>query len=82
MFSFAAKSLGRRFIARKFSDVASKPVENVTKSTGSTLIERLSSFFVGCGVGFAMNFYLVHEELRASNDRFAKTLESIEKRLK
>ena len=33
----------------------------VVKSTGSTLIERLSSFLVGVGVGFGANFYLVHE---------------------
>ena len=84
MLSVAARSLGRRTVCRNFSEAVTgaKPVETVVKSTGSTLIERLSSFFVGCGVGFAANFYLVHEELVASNDRFAKTLASIEKRLK
>lgn len=83
MLSAAARSFGRRTVYRNFSDAAApKPVETIVKSTGSTLIERLSSFFVGCGVGFAANFYLVYNELEASNNRFAKTLESIEKRLK
>ena len=54
---------GSRNIARSIRRMSTKPVEapKVIKSTGSTIVERISSFLVGAGVGFGANFYLVHE---------------------
>ena len=51
------------------------------KNAGSTFIQRFTAFLAGTAVGFGANFYLVHEELLESNERFEKTLQEIQRKI-
>lgn len=61
--------------------VAPPSAAPVAKSGGSSLLQRLTAFFVGCGVGFGCSFYTILEELRDSNMRLEKHFQSFEQRL-
>ena len=84
----SSSSVLLRHRCRKFSTeqpkvaAATIPTIQAASNGGSTLVQRLSSFFIGTAVGFGANFFLVHEELLESNKRFEKTLQDIQKQLK
>ena len=65
------------------SELSNKTVQTVTtvKSRGSTFFERLSSFLVGCAIGFGSISYFIYNELNESNEKFGEDLKSIDKRL-
>lgn len=58
-----------------FSSQASAP------SGGSSLFQRLGSFFAGMGVASAGCGYLIQNELVEANMRFENTLSCLEKRV-
>ena len=60
----------------KLSEV---PQTTVVQQKGSTLMQRLSSFFVGLGIGFSCTFYLVYDELVDSNSKFEHDLKALKK---
>lgn len=47
---------------------------------GSSFLQRLSSFFVGCGVGFGISYYSIYTELVDSNEKFEADLKDIRKK--
>lgn len=49
--------------------------------TGSSLLQRLTSFFVGLGVGGGATLYLVRKELQDSNKLIAREIEGIRARV-
>ena len=53
-----------------------------TGGGGSSFIDRIGSFFIGIGVGFGINVYMVQDELKSSNIAFSKRLADIESKLK
>ncbi len=53
---------------RFFSTPPQAPVTAPVK-VGSTLSQRLGSFFVGLGVGFGVSFYMLHEVIYIFNIR-------------
>jgi hypothetical protein len=49
--------------------------------SGSSLLQRLTSFFVGLGVGGGATMYLVRKELQDSNKLIAREIEGIKARV-
>ena len=60
---------------------ASSRSSSPVSSGGSTFIQRLSSFFVGAGVGFGVAFYYIYEELKDSNNKIEAYIHAQEARL-
>jgi hypothetical protein len=65
------------------SDLSKKVAEVKTnlKNRGSTFFERLTSFLVGCAVGFGSISYFVYNELVESNEKFERDLKNIDSRI-
>ena len=73
-----------RFVIRNrnFSDKANAVTENIKPSgNGGGLMQRLSAFFVGVGLGLGASFYLIYNELSEANELFGKHLTTIDRRL-
>ena len=66
-------------IANKTIASNSEPVRKA--AGGSTLVQRVSSFLIGAGLGFGAGFYYIFEEIDQSNKVFQKYLYRIEERV-
>ena len=60
---------------------ASSVSSSSNSSGGSSFMQRLSSFFVGTGVGFGVAFYYIYEELKDSNKKIEAYIHAQEERL-
>lgn len=66
------------------SQVAARALSSKTLFTGfsgSSLLQRLTSFFVGVAIGGGATMYLVRRELQDSNKIIGREIESIKNRL-
>ena len=80
MISRSGVYLTRRVMTRRL--FSSEPVAASANSAGgSTLGSRVSSFLVGCGVGFGVNTFMVHEEIVEANKRSAQLHDDVTKLL-
>ena len=66
-------------VANKAATSSSEPARKV--AGGSTLVQRVSSFLIGAGLGFGAGFYYIFEEIDQSNKVFQKYLYRIEERV-
>mmetsp|Transcript_19376 Transcript_19376/g.19501 ORF Transcript_19376/g.19501 Transcript_19376/m.19501 type:complete len:88 (+) Transcript_19376:89-352(+) len=64
-----------------FRMCSSSPAPILVKKGGSSILQRLSSFLVGLGLGYSVNNYLVLEELNDSNKKFGNILEGMQNRI-
>jgi hypothetical protein len=61
--------------------VATPSTAKSSASKGSSLIQRLTAFCVGAGIGFGTSFYFIYQELQESNSRIDRRLQKMEERV-
>ncbi len=54
-----------------------KPAAPAAPTNQSTFFQRLTSFFTGCGVGFGLSYYFIHEALEESNAKLEQQIQAL-----
>lgn len=79
------KSSKMIYSIKSCSTIANNSTKTTTTSSssgGSTFLQRLSSFFVGLGIGSTVTFYYIYDELKNSNTSLETHFKNLESRLK